>query len=76
LSLTVLAIKRHSAAKSCHLRRINYARRDIKIWIISMERFERFERFEPSTISIFSDEDGSEFYDVVYYLVGRRLEME
>jgi hypothetical protein len=34
------------------------------------------ERFEPSTISIFYDEFGSEFYDVVYYLGGRRLEME
>ena len=34
------------------------------------------EQFEPSTISIFFDEVGSEYCDVVYWLVGRWLEME
>jgi hypothetical protein len=34
------------------------------------------ERFEPFTISIFSEEVGSEYFDVVFYLAGRWLEME
>jgi hypothetical protein len=34
------------------------------------------EQTEPSTISIFSDEVGYEYFDVVFYLEERWLEME